>query len=292
MKSKNIRKHWIHLGLRVFRLYFTQKEKTSDLVRKGYTSISRNYDRGWTNHMRHLTDDMLKKLDPPKYSKCIDLSCGTGYVTGRLADITDSNVIGVDLSNGMLNIAKKKYSKSCRFIQSDILEYLKNQSDNSYDIVTCAWALCYSEPYEVIKEIKRILRNNGKVGIIDNAFSTIYELFFAGIYTVAEDPNMLKHIFKIHPMGNKYSLYLKLKMNGFKILDFWNGEKRMYVESGKDVIKKLMETGTSSGYQYFIYDNYYNQVLKRYPLNVEKLYKSSKGIPIIYRFIASIAQKK
>ena len=292
MKSKNVKKHWIHLGLRVLILYFTQKEKTSDLVKKGYTSISNNYDKGWTDHMRHLTDDMLNKLDPQKNSKCIDLSCGTGYVTGRLAEITDSKVIGVDLSEGMLKIAKKKYGKSCKFEQSDILKYLKSQSDNSYDIVTCAWALCYSKPYEVIKEIRRILRRKGKLGIIDNAFSTIYELFFAGIYTVAEDPIMLKHVYKIHAMGNKYSLYFKLKMNGFKPLYLWNGEERIYVDSGKDVIKKLMETGTSSGYQYFIYDNYYKQVLKRYPINVEKLYKTSKGIPIIYRYIASIAQKK
>ncbi len=292
MRKKFPRRHWIHLTFRIFQLYLTQTEKTLDLVIKGYNSSSKYYDEAWTKHSRHLDDDMLKRLDPPKNSNCVDLSCGTGYVTGKLAKITNGNVIGVDLSKGMLEVAKKNYGSKCKFIQSDVLEFLKSQPDNSFDIITYAWALSYSQPNHVIPEIKRILKPKGKIGIIDNIRLSVFEMFFAGIYTVAEDPVMLRHLFQIHPMPNKFSLNMRLRMNGLKVLDTWNGEKIRYGATGKDVIKILIETGTASGYQYLVYNKYYNQVLERFPVNVEKLFMTKKGIPIIHRYIASIAQKK
>jgi ubiquinone/menaquinone biosynthesis C-methylase UbiE len=292
MKKNNTRKHWIHLGIRIIYLYFTQKEKISDLVIKGYNTAAKFYDEAWTKHSRHLDDELLKLLDPAKNSVCVDLACGTGYVTGKLEEITKGKVLGVDRSSGMLEVAKKNYGSKCKFIQSDVLKFLKNQPDNSYDIVTYAWALCYSEPKKVIREIRRVLKPNGRLGIIDNTFFSVFEMFFAGISTVAEDPAMLKNLFNIHPLANKFSLYIKLRFNGMKVLKLWNGEKRSYVPSGKEAINKLIETGTASGYKYLVYDKYHTQVLRRYPINLERLYMTKDGIPITHRYIASIAQKK
>jgi len=292
MKKNKLRKHWIHLGFRIIQLYFKKTEKTTDLVIKGYNTASKYYDDAWTKHSRYLDDELLKFLNPPKNSNCVDLACGTGYVSGKLAQITNGKVIGVDLSPGMLEIAKKKYGSKCKFIKSDVLEYLKSQPDNSFDIVTYAWALCYSKPNQVVKEIKRVIKPKGKIGIIDNSFFSVFEMFFAGIYTVAEDPAMLKNLYKIHPIPNKFSLYMRLWMYGLKVMKTWSGEKKSYVASGKDAIKKLIETGTASGYKYLVYDKYYNKVLKRYPINVEKLYMKKNGIPITHRYVAAIAQKK
>ena len=286
------KKHWIRLGFRVINLYLTQKEKTSEFVKIGYNNAAIDYDEAWTNHMRDFTDDMISRLNVSKTFTCLDLFCGTGYVTGKLSELTDGKIIGVDSSPGMLKIARKKYGDRGKFIESDVLEFLKKQPSNSYDIITCAWAICYSKPNKVIKEISRVLKPSRYVAIIDNKLSSVWELFIAILYTVAENPEMIRHVMKINLLANKKSLTFRMRLNGLKVTDSWDGEKTYYASSGRDVIDRFLSTGVFAGGKYFIYEEYHSQFLKRFKKIVEEQYMQKDGIPIIHRYIAAIGKKK
>jgi ubiquinone/menaquinone biosynthesis C-methylase UbiE len=158
IKEKPKRKQWFHLLFRIIYVYLTQQQSTSEIVTKGYDTHAHDYDIAWTNHMRDLSDYMIQQLPISKNATCLDLFCGTGYVTGKLADRCNGTIIGVDKSEGMLEVAKDKFGKKCQFIHDDALVFLKMQPDNSFDIITCAWALFYQKP-EYIKLGWRVLKS-------------------------------------------------------------------------------------------------------------------------------------
>ncbi len=86
----------------------SQSQRTSDLVRDSYDRIAGGYDQAWTDHMRHLTVEMLDRLAPAQGHECIDLACGTGFATGELAHRTGREALGVDASAGMLAMARQR----------------------------------------------------------------------------------------------------------------------------------------------------------------------------------------
>ena len=82
-----------------------------------------------------LADRMLSiiKTYDINPQKILDICCGTGQLTGRLKQkYQKSNIIGLDISQGMLDIASKKYP-DILFINQDANTIILNQR---FDLVT------------------------------------------------------------------------------------------------------------------------------------------------------------
>lgn len=99
---------------------------------------------------------MLQELNLKPGMRCLDLGCGTGYATEIIDRFVrpDGSVIGCDVSEPMLEIAREKLSGSAitKFVKQDILSFLHDQRDNSVDLITAFWAIGYTEPAKVLKE--------------------------------------------------------------------------------------------------------------------------------------------
>ncbi|MBI1784323.1 methyltransferase domain-containing protein, partial [Candidatus Sumerlaeota bacterium] len=68
-------------------------------------------------------DDLVKLIRPRDGLKVVDLGCGTGELTARLADLLPaSEVLGMDSSPQMLNRAHKLERTGLRFEQRKIEE--------------------------------------------------------------------------------------------------------------------------------------------------------------------------
>lgn len=285
------RKHWMKFGFQVCKLYLNKKNNQDNLTNLSYNKIADIYDRIWTNHMQVFSKDMIERLTLPINGNGLDLSCGTGYVTGLLANKIKGDVTGVDISKGMLEIANKKYGKRCNFICTDVIDYLKKQESESVDVVTSAWGLGFTKPFSVIKEISRILKPNGQVRIIDNTLFTVYEVSFSGISTVLEYPSSITNLMNVRWLSTLSSLTLRMRVNGLKVLSSWKGEKTYYSKNGNDAVTRLIETGTAAGYENCIKKQYHPVIKQRFGEIFEKLYGTDKGLPITHRYIAAIAKK-
>ncbi|MFU8768058.1 MAG: class I SAM-dependent methyltransferase [Candidatus Methanoperedens sp.] len=94
----------------------------------------------------------------------LDAGTGTGEaIQAILKNSNPSKVVGVDISKGMLKIARGKISdKRVRFDVQDIqaLPY----PDNSFDVVTSTWALeTLKEPKKTVAEFLRVINEDGCV---------------------------------------------------------------------------------------------------------------------------------
>ncbi len=289
--NKFHRKYLIKLIFQICKLYLQKRNNQEDLTNLSYNKISEIYDLTYTNHVQEFSTDMVSRLNISRNSIGLDLSCGTGYVTGLLAKKIEGEITGVDISEGMLKVARKKYGDRCNFICSEVYEYLRNQPSKSFDVITWAWGLGYTKTLKTIKEIARILKPGGKVGIIDHSLFTIYEIVFSGILTVAEYPDAITNVMNVRWLPFNSSLSNRMRFWGLKIESSWKGEKTYYVKNRNDLINRLIDTGTASGYEN-CFKKEYSQIIKnRFVEIFEKLYGTDKGLPITYRYIASIGLK-
>jgi len=198
--------------------------------------------------MRQQTNEMINQLGEIDSKKCLDLTCGTGYATNLLCDLSGRKTTGVDISKGMLNVARENYKDTCFFVEDDILNFLRKQPNDSFDVITCCWGLGYSKPFAVIREIKRVLCAGGKIGIIDNSLFSLREIIFCSFLTFLEYPSKLENLMKVNFLSSKSHLNILLKLAGFKTTMLYKGEKSYCATSARAVIDRLHSTGAAAGF--------------------------------------------
>ncbi|MDE6007161.1 MAG: bifunctional demethylmenaquinone methyltransferase/2-methoxy-6-polyprenyl-1,4-benzoquinol methylase UbiE [Muribaculaceae bacterium] len=106
--------------------------------------------------------------------RILDIATGTGDVAFKLNEVfPDVDIIGIDLSSGMLEIADKKLKNSdesvknkIKFEQGDSLSL--RFDDNSFDLVTVAYGVRNFEHLSLgLREMARVLRSGGTLCIIE-----------------------------------------------------------------------------------------------------------------------------
>jgi predicted TPR repeat methyltransferase len=96
----------------------------------------------------------------PKFSRAIDLGCGTGLSARAFARYTDE-MIGFDLSPGMIEKARETGLYQ-RLAIGDMGELLREESDASADLIFAADAFVYlSDLLPLFREARRALRDEG-----------------------------------------------------------------------------------------------------------------------------------
>lgn len=133
--------------------------------------ISLGTQNGWRKKF-------FKKLRVAPGDFALDLCCGTGDLTIALAKQVgpSGNVIGLDFNQKMLDLADKKIraqnlQKEIQLKQGDAMHL--PYPDQSFDIVTIGFGLRnVPDADQVLKEIYRVLKPDGKVGILETSQPT------------------------------------------------------------------------------------------------------------------------
>ena len=119
----------------------------------------------------------------------LDLGCGTGRYSGRLANHFNADVIAVDRSSKMLSEARKKSAPRVRYVRASG-EALPLR-DGSIDMVFMSMVLHHFEdPLRAARECRRVLREGGVVCLraatVDRIATYPYEPFFRRSRSILE----------------------------------------------------------------------------------------------------------
>ena len=138
-------------------------------VRIQYEKLAAIYDLRWQKYINNTLTFLCSWENIEVQAKVLDVACGTGEFERLLLDQNPTQqIIGIDISEKMLNVARDKLEKysNVEFSQTSVnsLPFV----NNFFDVVVCANAFHYFEkPQVALAEIKRVLKPDGTLIILD-----------------------------------------------------------------------------------------------------------------------------
>lgn len=125
--------------------------------------------------------------------RVLDLACGDGYFTRLIKAWGAKEVIGVDLSPKMIELANLKESQAPQGIKYFIEDVTKMSDHGQFDIIFAAFLLHYAESKEdlnkMARNISRHLKEDGQfLGFNANPDVPLHEGIKYDVETVAEGP--------------------------------------------------------------------------------------------------------
>ena len=148
----------------------TQVRQMFDRISNQYDLINRIISGGVDVKWRK---NLVTLLVPNKPEKILDVATGTGDLALALAKTKATEIVGIDISQGMLDIGKKKIKKSQwhKKIKMEIGDSEKiSYPANSFDAVTVAFGVRNFENLDKgLLEIQRVLRPGGDLIILETA---------------------------------------------------------------------------------------------------------------------------
>ncbi len=154
--------------------------KNSDLSKKAqvaqmFDNISEKYD--FLNHFLSMGIDVgwrkkvVKIIGEQNPDSILDIATGTGDLAIMMSELNAKKIVGLDLSEGMLTVGKKKIATKkldnlISMIQGDSENLPFN--DNYFDAITVAFGVRNFENLDKgLSEILRVLKPKGKLVVLE-----------------------------------------------------------------------------------------------------------------------------
>ena len=160
-----------------------------------FANIAARYDI--LNHFLSLGIDIIwrkiavKEIAKVKPKIILDVATGTGDLAIEISTLKPKKIIGIDISNNMLNVGRKKMIKKSLDHLID-MQYGDSESlnfnNNTFDAITAGFGVRNFENLDKgLKEIYRVMKVGGKLAILEPSqpkifpFKQFYGLYFKRI---------------------------------------------------------------------------------------------------------------
>jgi demethylmenaquinone methyltransferase/2-methoxy-6-polyprenyl-1,4-benzoquinol methylase len=223
-------------------------------VTQMFDKVSSNYD--FLNRLLTFGIDIswrkkvVKFIQNHKAKRILDIATGTGDLAIMLAKINSEKVIGLDISEGMLEVGKKKVDQ---LNLNDKIEMILGDSeklpfdDQVFDAITVGFGLRNFENLEQgLNEIYRVLRPEGTFVVLETSQPTKF------------------------PIKQGFTFYSKYVIP--TVGKLFSKDKNAY--------QYLPESAAA-----FPYGDSFNNILLKTGFNTSKVYPQTFGIATIYQAI-------
>ncbi|APY09608.1 bifunctional demethylmenaquinone methyltransferase/2-methoxy-6-polyprenyl-1,4-benzoquinol methylase [Winogradskyella sp. J14-2] len=144
-----------------------------DTISNEYDGLNRVISFGIDVKWRNKVVKIVSQKQP---ERILDIATGTGDLAISLTATHAKEIIGLDISNGMLDVGRKKIaSKKLENIISMVIGDSENLpfEDNTFDAITVAFGVRNFENLEKgLSEILRVLKQNGIFVILETSVPT------------------------------------------------------------------------------------------------------------------------
>jgi len=161
-------------------LPYNLEDSKKNQIESMFDNIAHKYD--FLNHLLSFGVDIMwrkyaiKRISEVQPKLILDMATGTGDFAFEALTISPEKVIGVDLSQNMLNIGIDK-AKTRNL--SDKIEFVKGDSeqlqfaDNHFDAITVGFGVRNFQSLEKgLSELSRVLKIGGRIAILEPSFPT------------------------------------------------------------------------------------------------------------------------
>jgi len=205
-------------------------DNPKNLVPKFFNNTSTSYDKvavlATFGKDGFWKKEIIKHIQ--KGTNILDLACGTGILTRKLAEkFPNSKIIGLDITQSYLEIAKRNSFKytNISFIRQDAE---KLNLDKKFDCIVSSYIPKYCKPELLVQRCLSHLNSGGKIILHDFIFpenriiGNLWDLYFILLNFVGNFIPTWKEAFVELPRLIKSSSWLELyakemKRNGLEV---------------------------------------------------------------------------
>lgn len=165
-------------------------------TQKGYDLLAEKFDYTPYRTSSLILDIINRELEEMEMVEAsLDVCCGTGAMTQILLDHSTSRVVGLDISKGMMDVARKKLSSHPG---SHILEFVQGEAlhlpfNEEFDIVTNFGGLGHIVNKDVplfLEKVNKSLKKDGRFIFVTTDHPSVASMAFWRSYSF----NFLIHI--------------------------------------------------------------------------------------------------
>lgn len=182
---------------------------------QGYDLWSKSYDHDLSHTVKAAREALLKLVPNLNGKHILEVGCGTGANLELLSDDPPTSAMGIDISEGMLNQARKKtFPFPTDFVCHDVNEGLP-VPNSSKDLVVMSLVLEHLDVTDFIfEEVSRVLRPGGRSLMIE---LHPYRTFMDGFARFKEQPGGVEY--RMNSRGFLLSELLTAHADNSLILD-------------------------------------------------------------------------
>lgn len=236
-----------------------------------YDKVADAYDDLWSRYVAEPNARLTRALDLKRGERVADLACGTGLFTVPMAQaVAPGEVVGVDVSEGMLAAAQKRAEAQGLHLtldQDKIEDFVAGAQPQSFDVVSLRFALAYIDWDRVLPRIGAIVRPGGRVGVLTNTTASVpqfYELFDQYRRSFDAAWKLYKHF--RNSFGEAWRIYWRLRdtfgdgafisvpesadtvaerlaRGGLHPVETWTDRIRLWFRSGEEAVAWMEESG-------------------------------------------------
>ncbi len=137
-------------------------------VRAQYNRMAARYDRRWRGYLDATLGTLQAWVRPVRGLAVLDVACGTGELARRMGPDQAQQLVGVDLTPGMLSVAAQKLTARPEALLAQAGASSLPFASSSFDLVVTASAFHYfPAPVAALREMARVVRPGGRVVVLD-----------------------------------------------------------------------------------------------------------------------------
>ena len=199
--------------------------KKAEESRIAYNKIATVYDTSKEGqYTRFHIQELSDVIDLNEGDIVLDVACGNGTLLGELSKKAKIQAYGIDISENMIHVAKKRYPSMNFEVRSC---YPFEYRDESVDIITICCAFHhFDNPQGIVNECKRVLKGNGTVYIAEPNFGAILRCFANNIWFHFSKSGDVR-------VYSKRELEAFFYNSGFKTVQVYKIDKGMFLKAKK-----------------------------------------------------------
>ena len=117
-----------------------------------------------------VAEDLFRRCGINEKSQVLEVGCGTGFMACRIAKEKNCRIVGIDISERMIGMAKERANRlgiedkvTFRMADARTLPF----DDNSFDVVFAQFVTVLLDKKKALAEYKRVLKPGGFLGLVD-----------------------------------------------------------------------------------------------------------------------------